>query len=84
MRDFFIGAFEKIIGVAIIIGALVILVSGIAIMFSPMGGFWSGLAVWIGGGINLLIIGGLSYLGLGIYHNTGRMADAAERQLQSG
>lgn len=78
MREFFIGALEKIITVVIILGAIVVLVAGIGAMFGPQG-FLRGLVVLIGGALYLLLIGGFGYLGLGIYHNTRRTADAVEQ-----
>ena len=42
------------------------------------GGLLAGLAVWFGGGIWLMMTGGMAYLGLGIYHNTRRTAEAME------
>lgn len=39
----------------------------------------AGLLILIGGGLYLIFIGGLMYLGLGIYHNTRRTAEATER-----
>lgn len=78
MREFFIGTLEKIIAVAIVLGAVVVLVAGIGAMFSPYGGFLRGLGILIGGAIYLLLIGGMAYLGLGIYHNTRRTAEAVE------
>ena len=40
----------------------------------------AGVAILIVGVIYTIFIGGLMYLGLGIYHNTRRMAEALERQ----
>ncbi len=78
MRDFFIDTLEKIIAVAIVLGALVVLIAGIGAMFSPYGGFFRGLGILVGGSIYLLLVGGMAYLGLGIYHNTRRTAEAVE------
>lgn len=82
MREFFIDALEKIIAVVIVLGALMVLVAGFGTMFTPHGGFWRGLAILIGGAIYLMLIGGMAYLGLGIYHNTRRTADAVEKLAQ--
>lgn len=79
MREFFIDALEAIIAVVLILGAIVILISGIGAMFGAQGGFLRGLAILIGGSIYLMLIGGMAYLGLGIYHNTRRTAEAVER-----
>lgn len=78
MREFFINALEKIIAVVIVLGAVVVLVAGIGAMFSPYGGFFQGLGILIGGALYLMLVGGMAYLGLGIYHNTRRTADAVE------
>lgn len=61
----------------IVLGALAVLVAGVGSMFSH-GGFLRGLGILIGGAIYLMLIGGMAYLGLGIYHNTRRTADAVE------
>ena len=78
MREFFINALETIIATVIVLGGITILISGVAMMFSAEGGLLAGLAVWFGGGIWLMITGGMAYLGLGIYHNTRRTAEAME------
>ena len=83
MRDFFIIWFERLVGVIIIILALAVLIGGIATMAGATGqpgGFLAGLAILIGGAIYVIFIGGGLYLGLGIYQNTKRMADAMERR----
>ena len=78
MREFFILWMERIINVVIILGALVVLGAGLAIMFSPNGGFLQGLATWAFGFVYLILMGGIVYLGLGIYNNTRRTAEAVE------
>lgn len=79
MREFFIDALEAIIAVVLVLGAIMVLVSGIGAMFGPMGGFFRGIAILIGGSVWLMLVGGMAYLGLGIYHNTRRTAEAIER-----
>lgn len=79
MREFFIDALEVIIAVVLILGAIAVLVAGIGSMFGAQGGFFRGIAVLIGGSVYLMLIGGMAYLGLGIYHNTRRTAEAVER-----
>lgn len=81
MRDFFINALEKIIAVVIVLGALAVLIGGVGTIFSQ-GGFLRGLGILIGGSIYLMLIGGMAYLGLGIYHNTRRTAEAVEKLAQ--
>lgn len=78
MRDFFILWMERIINVVIILGALVVVGTGLFIMFSPTGGFLQGLATWAFGFVYLIVMGGMIYLGLGIYNNTRRTAEAVE------
>ena len=79
MRDFFILWMERIINVVIVLGAIAVLVGGGAALFGPQGGILWALAIWIGGSIYLIIMGGFVYLGLGIYNNTRRTAEAVER-----
>lgn len=82
MRDFFILWMERIINVVMVLGAIAVLVSGVAALFgSPYGagqGLMAALAIWIGGAIYLILMGGVIYLGLGIYNNTRRTAEAVE------
>jgi uncharacterized membrane protein len=88
MRDFFIKAFEILVGVIVVLMAIGILLAAGAVAFgSPMGmngmmgqtGILPGLVVLIAGTLYLTFVGGLLYLGLGIYHNTRRTAEATER-----
>lgn len=85
MRDFFIKSFEMIINVVVIIMSIGVVIAGLATMFGAgmgMGGgagFLSGLFVLVVGGVYVLFFGGLMYLGLGIYQNTRRSAEAMER-----
>lgn len=85
MRDFFIRSFETLVGVIIVLLSIgVVLGAGAALFNSGAHGAPSGLigalVILIGGGIYIIFVGGLMYLGLGIYQNTKRMADALERQ----
>ncbi|MCQ0971314.1 hypothetical protein MLD63_12860 [Paracoccus sp. TK19116] len=79
MRDFFILWMERIINVVIVLGAIAVLIGGGAALFGPQGGILQALAIWIGGALYLIIMGGFVYLGLGIYNNTRRTAEAVER-----
>ncbi|XQZ43966.1 hypothetical protein E2978_01880 (plasmid) [Paracoccus yeei] len=79
MRDFFILWMERIINVVIVLGAIGVFAGGIAVMLSPTGGVLQGLLAWTMGAIYLLLMGGMVYLGLGIYNNTRRTAEAVER-----
>lgn len=84
MRDFFILWLERIINVIVILGAIGVLIGGLVTMFTVDGGFLAGLAIWFGGAIYLMLMGGFIYLGLGIYGNTRRTAEAVERLASHG
>jgi hypothetical protein len=75
MRDFFILALEKLIAVFIVVAGIAVLVISVMAMASPQGGALQGLAVLIGGGLYVVMMGGMLYLFLGIYHNTKRTAE---------
>lgn len=91
MRDFFINSFEILVGVIVVLLSLcVIIFAGIAafgggapgMMGSGMGmasGPLAGLAILVGGAIYVIFVGGLMYMGLGIYQNTKRTAAAVEK-----
>ena len=79
MREFFINGFEKLVGVIVILTAIGVIVAAIGMMMHPQGGFIMGLMTLIGGAVYVLFMGGAMYLGLGIYQNTKRAADALER-----
>ena len=80
MREFFINALEKLVAVILILGAIAVLIGAIGALFSGEGaGILGALAILIGGSLYLIFIGGFMYLGLGIYENTKRMADAMDR-----
>jgi len=87
MRDFFIRGFEAILSVILIIAAIGIVIGAGVAAFgggtvegapSGMQGPVAGLAILIVGFVGLMVYGGLLYLGLGIYHNTRRTAEALE------
>lgn len=83
MRDFFITWFERLVGVIIILAALAVLIGGIATMVGATGqpgGFLVGLLILIFGAIYIVLLGGGLYLGLGIYQNTKRAAEALEKR----
>ncbi|PKP69137.1 MAG: hypothetical protein CVT82_12025 [Alphaproteobacteria bacterium HGW-Alphaproteobacteria-4] len=87
MRDFFINTFEILVGVIVVLLCLgVVVFAGIAAfgggnMMGPgaPSGPLMGLAILVGGAIYVIFIAGLMYLGLGIYQNTKRTAEAVER-----
>ena len=78
MRDFFIGWLEKLIGVFVVL--LGIGVVGGAIAASSEAGILGFIGVLFAGAIYVTLMAGFMYVGLGIYHNTKRTADALERQ----
>ena len=89
MRDFFIRSLEVLISVIIVVAAIAIVIfAGLAAFGGGgvggmggmgMGGPLAGLAILVGGGIYLILIGGFMYLGRGIYQNTTRTAEAIEK-----
>ncbi|MFZ5709900.1 MAG: hypothetical protein ACOY4T_09495 [Pseudomonadota bacterium] len=83
MRDFFIGYLEKVLNVLVVLAFLALLiVAGIAAAGGgEMGraGPLAGLFILIVGAIYLVVVFGFLYLGLGIYQNTKRTAEALER-----
>ena len=78
MRDFFILWMERIVNLAVMIGAAVIVIVTIGATFNAQGGILAGIAVLVGGTLYLILMAGLIYLGLGIYANTRRTAEAVE------
>jgi hypothetical protein len=85
MRDFFINSFEKLVGVIVILLCIGVVVGALAALFGAGGpngpsGLLGALFILIGGAIYIIFVGGLMYLGLGIYQNTKRMADLLERR----
>jgi hypothetical protein len=90
MRDFFINSLEKLVGVFVVLMSIAVDVgAGAALMGGNQmhgpggmagGGPLGALVILIVGAIYVLFVGGFMYLGLGIYQNTKRTADALERQ----
>lgn len=81
MRDLFIGLFEKLVGVFVILMCLGVLVGTVGAFLAPGpngGGPLAALAILIGGSIYAILMGGMMYLFLGVYHNTKRTAEAIE------
>ena len=77
MRDFFINSFEKLVAVLIVLLGIGVVIG--AFGAAQDGGVLAFIGVLIAGSIYVVMVGGLMYLGLGIYHNTKRMADAMDR-----
>lgn len=91
MRDFFISAFEKLVGVIVVLMTLGVLVGAVAAIVGGgipgsdgqvQGGPLAGLALLVAGLIYVIFLGGALYLGVGIYQNTKRTAEAMERMAQ--
>lgn len=84
MRDFFIGSFEKLVGVIVVLICLAVVIGGVLAMLSGQpGSLFGGLAILVGGAVYAILIGGMLYLFLGIYNNTKRTAEAVERLLEN-
>lgn len=92
MQAFFIGAFEKLVAVIVVLLGIGVLVAAILVMSGAGtmgpggramgGGLLPGLIVLVAGAVYVLLVGGALYLILGIYHNTRRSAEALERLAQ--
>ncbi len=82
MRDFFIQTAEKLIAVFVVLMLIAVFVGGLGSIVAPSyqgGGFLMGLLIWVFGGLYVVIMGGLLYLGFGIYRNTLRTAELLEK-----
>jgi len=89
MRDFFIRSFEFLVGVIVVVMSAVVIIAAIAAMsgagmgpmspFGQSGNILVGLAILVGGALYIIFVGGIMYLGVGIYQNTRRTAEAVER-----
>jgi hypothetical protein len=91
MRDFFINGFEILLGIILVLMIIaVVAFAGVAAFDGgsdsvimngqPLpGGPVVGAVILVAGLIYVLFVGGLMYLGLGIYQNTKRTAAAMER-----
>ena len=86
MRDFFINSLEILVGVIVVLLSLGVIVAAGAAAFGggnmgPGGisGPLGGLIILVGGALYVIFLGGFMYMGIGIYQNTKRTADAVER-----
>ncbi len=79
MREFFIIWMERVMNVLIVLGGLAVAIGTIVTLFSAKGGIFAALGVLVLGSIYLVVLGGAIYLGLGIYNNTRRTAEAVEQ-----
>ncbi|GIT89740.1 hypothetical protein JANAI62_07750 [Jannaschia pagri] len=87
MRDFFIRGFEIILTVVLVMAAVGVAVLAIGVLMDPievapdlppLEGPLMAVVILLAGWLGLLAVGGALFLGLGIYHNTQRTADALE------
>ncbi len=79
MGNFFISAFEKLVGVVMVLLLLLVLGGTVVALIEPSaGGILPALGVLVGGTLYVILIGGSLYLALGIYNNTKRTAEAVE------
>lgn len=86
MRDFFINTLEVLVGVIVVVLALGVLVAAGAAAFGGgtmapggMSGPLAGVAILVGGALYVVFVGGFLYMGIGIYQNTKRSAEALDR-----
>ncbi len=75
MRDLFILALEKLIAVILVLMMIGVVVLAVITVSSPQGGALRALAILVGGALYVVMMGGMLYLFLGIYHNTKRTAE---------
>ncbi|RFU14450.1 hypothetical protein DZD18_01600 [Rhodobacteraceae bacterium W635] len=80
MRDFFIGALDKLIAVLVILMIIGVVVGAVMTAMSPMGSALQAVAILVGGALYVILMAGMLYLFLGIYHNTKRTAEILERR----
>ena len=89
MRDFFINSLELLVGLIVVLLSLGVLDFAAAATFGGgmmqgemgAGGPLAGVGILIGGAIYVVLVGGFLYMGIGIYQNTKRTADALEKLL---
>ena len=94
MREFFIRSLEIVVNIVVVLLSIGVVISALGVMFSgihatgadgsqvSISGPLAGLGILLFGAIYICILGGTLYLGLGIYHNTKRTAEAVERLAQ--
>ena len=78
MRSFFIGSFEILITILVVVMCIGVVISALVTMTTG-GGFFAGLGILIFGGFYVVVTAGMMYLFLGIHDNTKRTAEALER-----
>jgi hypothetical protein len=91
MYHFFIRSLDLLIGIFVIFGMLAVLFAGFAVADGrwmapnemPMAnGRFAGALVVLVGTLNVFFVAGFLYLGVGIYYNTKRTADAVEKMVK--
>ena len=88
MRDFFINSLEILVSVMVVLLGIGVVVFAAMTAFGGggmgpggMSGPLGALFILIGGGLYVIFIGGFMYMGIGIYQNTKRSAEALEKLL---
>lgn len=92
MRDFFINSLEILVSVLVVLLSIAVLAIAAMVAFGggmgpaaamgPMGGAsgpLAGLGILIGGALYVIFVGGFLFMGIGIYKNTKRSAEALEK-----
>ena len=83
MRDFFVNSLEKLITVIVVLLLLGVVAAAASAAFGDFNGrgpsLLAGISILIAGGLYTILVGGFLYMGVGIYHNTKRTADAVEK-----
>ena len=92
MRDFFINSLEILVSIMVVLLSLAVLaIAGVAAFGGGIGpggmgpggmnGPLAGVGILIGGALYVIFIGGFMFMGIGIYQNTKRSAEALEKLL---
>ena len=88
MREFFIRVLDSLIGVFVVLAVIVVLIGSVGAFtgttsgpygMSGGGNVLAGLVILIAGSLYICFVAGFMYLGLGVYHNTKRTAEAVEK-----
>ncbi|MFB2531579.1 hypothetical protein ACEYYA_05350 [Paracoccus sp. p3-h83] len=80
MGDFFVNSMERLVAV-IVVFALLLVLTSIAVMFSAQGGFLQGLLMLVLGSLYMVLMFGMVHVVLAIRANTRRTAIATEALL---
>lgn len=90
MRDFFINSLEKLVAGIVVLLSIGVVMGAVAALMgaghadgqSGMPGPVAALLILLLGGIYVVFVGGFLYMGIGIYQNTKRSAEALEKLAQ--